>query len=229
MNVPEVRTVADVLDALPASGNVLVAGAGRETLGRFPVHLLRAAVGVDDAALLVTTEDAGDRLRRRVTDPRDGPDRSRVGVVDATPTGRRRVDRDANVWHASSPVDFNGAGGGIDRCYDRLEADGRDAVHLLYDTLTTPFLSADSETVVRFAHHVALQADDRTGIGLFPVHTNVTTERDVAHLKHLFDALVEVRKRGGGRQVRCSGVDGDWCNWYDLPEGDAVGEFTGVV
>lgn len=229
MNTSRAATVDDVLAALPAGGSVLLTGAGRETLGRLPARVLRAAVDAGDAALLVTTEDAGERVARRVTDPCDGPNRSRVGVVDATPSSRRRTDSTNRIWHASSPVDFNGTAAGIDRCFDALAAQGNDAVHVLYDTLTTPFLSADSSLVVRYAHHVSLQVADRAGIGLFPVHTNVTSDRDVARLKHLFDAQVEVRKLGGDRQVRCTGVAGDWRDWRDLRAGDADGGLAGIV
>ncbi|SNZ18048.1 hypothetical protein SAMN06269185_3216 [Natronoarchaeum philippinense] len=226
MSTPQTRTVGDVLAALPDNGSVLVSGAGRETLGRLPYQLLRSSVGVDDAAVIVTTEDAGDRLVRQFTNSGDSPARSRVGVVDATPSGHRQATPEDGIWSASSPVDFNGTGAGIDRCHDHLDGD---AVHLLYDTLTTPLLSADSETVARYAHHVSLRVDDSPGIGLFPIHTNVTSERDAARLKHLFDAHVEVRKCGGERQVRCSGVDNDWCGWQDLQDGDATTEFSGIV
>lgn len=229
MSASRTATVDDVLAALPSGGSVLLTGAGREALGRLPAQLLRAAVDPDDAALLVTTEDAGERVARRVTNPGDGPHRSRVGVVDATSSGRRGSDPADRIWHASSPVDFNGAAAGIDRCFDALAAQGHDAVHVLYDTLTTPFLSADSSTVARYAHHVSLQVADRPGIGLFPVHTNVTGDRDVARLKHLFDAAVEVRKSGGDRQVRCAGVEGDWRDWRDLQDGDASSGFAGIV
>jgi len=222
-------TVDEVLAALPCDGSVLLTGAGREALGRLPAQLLRAAVDPADAAVLVTTEDAGERVARRVTHPGDAPDRSRVGVVDATSSGRRGADPADRVWHASSPVDFNGTAAGIDRCYDALATQGHDAVHVLYDTLTTPFLSADSSTVARYAHHVSLQVADRTGIGLFPVHTNVTSDRDVARLKHLFDAVVAVRKSGGDRQVRCAGVECDWRDWRELRDGDVGSGFAGIV
>ena len=228
-SVSGVRTVAEVLEALPSGGSVLVAGASSETLGRLPYRLLRSATGATDGALLVTTDDPADRLVRRFTESPDAPDGARVGVVDATPNGRRHADADAGVWRVGSPVDFNGTGIGIDRCHRHLRTTGAERVHMLYDTLTTPFLSADSDTVVRYAHHLTLQAEDHDGIGLFPIQTNVTGDRDVARLKHLFDALVEVRKRGGTRQVRCSGVDGDWRDWYDLPDGDDAGEFAGLV
>jgi len=227
--VSAIATVDDVLAALPTDGNVVLTGASRETLGRIPARLLRSAVGVRDAALLVTTEDSGQQIARRVTGPADAPDRSRVGVVDATPTGRRRTDPAANLWHASSPVDFNGTCTAIERCFDKLEVQGHDDVHALYDTLTTAFLSADSSTAVRYAHYVSLQVADRSGIGLFPIHTNVTCTRDVARLKHLFDALVEVRKCGGERQVRCSGVEDDWRDWRDLRGDDADVGFSGIV
>jgi len=227
--VSAIATVDDVLAALPTGGNVVLTGASRETLGRLPGRLLRAAVGVHDAALLVTTEDSGRRFARRIVGPSDGPDRSRVGIVDAPPTGRRRTDPAANTWHVSSPVDFNGTATGIDRCFDKLAADGCQTVNVLYDTLTTPFLSADSSMAARYAHYVSLQVADREGIGLFPVHTNVTSDRDVERLKHLFDALVEVRKCGGGRQVRCSSVECDWSDWRDLRSGDADAGFTGIV
>lgn len=225
----QLRTVADVLSALPSGGSVLVTGASSETLGRLPYRLLRAATDARDGALLVTTDDPAERLVQRFADRSDGPHSARVGVVDATPCGYRRADAEEGVWYASSPVDFNGTGVGVDRCYQHLEQTGAATVNMLYDTLTTPFLSADSSTAFRFSHHLTLQAAEHDGIELFPVHTNVTTDRDVARLKHLFDALVEVRKRGGDRQVRCSGVEGDWHDWYRLPDGDVESDSAGIV
>lgn len=238
--MPEARTVADVLAALPTDGSVLVAGASEATIGRLPYRLLASAsAGGDrspddagpeaaDGAAVITTRESADRRARQFGELPGSPDRRLICGVDATPSGRRRADPDRGRWRAASPVDFDGTGAAVDRSLALLDERGAGAVHVLYDTLTTPLLSADSRIVARFAHHLTLQVADAGGIGIFPVRTNLTGDRDVARLKHLFDALVEVRRRGGERQVRCSGVGGDWREWHPM-DGDAASEFVGVV
>ena len=114
------------------------------------------------------------------------------------------------------------------RGYESLAVE-YDTVHLLFDTLTTPLVGADSSTLMRFAHQVMLEGGSTAGLQLFPVFTNVTATSDVTKLKHLSEGMIEVRKRGGKRQVRLRGSPETPAEWFDLAEYDSAFDIRGFV
>lgn len=204
-----------------AEPNVLVTGPAEKTVGDVPRRLLGTVRRDDDGVVLVTTETPGVVARQRLR--RDlGVDDARLGVVDCTPKDRSDSDPGDLLWRVSAPTDFTGAGIAIRECMDALAARGATAVHVLFETLSTLLVSVESEMVFRYAHHLTMRVGSRDGVGLFPVYTNVTTGTDLERLRHLFDAQVEVRQRGGQREVRCSGFEGTPTGW--LPLADAPGE-----
>ncbi|WP_256297042.1 DUF7504 family protein [Haloarchaeobius salinus] len=206
--------------------DLLVAGPSRETVRPVPTRILARAAGPADGAALVTTRDAARTLLDRVT--REVPDfeRGRLGVVDCTPTHDVvRANPSERHWSVPSPTDLTGASMAIDECLETLRELGTDRQHLLFDSLSTLLLSTDAETVFRYAHQVLLSGG-ATGLSLFPVYTNVTDGTDFERLKHLFDGMVRVRRRGGGREVRFVGMAGTPAGWVRL-EPDATSTDTG--
>ncbi|WP_257298597.1 hypothetical protein [Haloarchaeobius sp. FL176] len=200
--------------------DLLVAGPSRETVRPVPTRILAEAAEPGDGAALVTTRDAARTVLDRVV--RDVPslDRERLGVVDCTPTHDVvRANPRERHWSVPSPTDLTGGSMAINECLETLRDAGADRRHLLFDSLSTLLLSADAETVFRYAHQVLLSGG-ATGLSLFPVYTNVTDGTDFERLKHLFDGMVRVRRRGGGREVRFVGMDGTPAGWVRLDQAE---------
>lgn len=198
--------------------DLLVAGPSRETVRPVPTRILARAAEPGDGAALVTTRDAARTLLDRVT--RDVPalERDRVGVVDCTPTHDVvRANPRQRHWSVPSPTDLTGASMAITECLETLRDAGVERRHLLFDSLSTLLLSTDAETVFRYAHQVLL-AGGATGLSLFPIYTNVTDGTDFERLKHLFDGMVRVRRREGGREVRFAGMSGTPAGWVRLAD-----------
>jgi len=105
----------------------------------------------------------------------------------------------------------------INDCLETLQDAGVARRHLLVDSLSTLLLSTDAETVFRYAHQVLLSGG-ATGLSLFPVYTNVTDGTDFERLKHLFDGMVQVRRRRGSREVRFVGLEGVPAGWVRLAD-----------
>lgn len=223
-----VKDIDELRSAFPEDASILVTGACTETIGTLHQELLWSAVDDDEGAVIVTTEDAATQIRRRFDRSTAFAPTSGLAVVDETPKDRRHADPERNVWKTSSPVDFGGAMLALRRGYESLAIE-YDTVHLLFDTLTTPLLAADSTTVMRFAHQVMLEGGSKTGLQLFPVFTNVTSKSDVTKLKHLSEGMIEVRKRGGKRQVRLRGPPETPNEWFDLPEQESEHDVRGFV
>lgn len=196
--------------------NVLVSGPSEKTLGEVPERLVRTVCGPDDAVLLVTTETPAIVARQQVRRELDVDDL--FGVVDCTPKDQGDSSPEDLVWRVSSPTDFTGAGIAIRECMDALADRGATAVHVLFETLSTLLVSVESEMVFRYAHHMTMRVGSRNGVGFFPVYTNVTTGTDLERLKHLFDAQVEVRRRGGRQEIRCSGFGETPTGWLPLAD-----------
>jgi hypothetical protein len=215
-----VHAGVDLGDLLSASGGavetVLVAGPTRESVGRVPERLLGAAVAEGDGAVAVTTERRADSAVDRLG--RAGVPDERQGVVDCTDAGHGlRSDADGLRWGVPSPTEFTGTGIAVSECLDALADRGVGVVHLLYDSLSTPLVATDAETVWIHAHQLVTRGD-RQGVAVFPVYTNLTGGRDRARLEHLCDAAVEVRRREGDRHVRVTGTDRGRGEWRPLPD-----------
>ncbi|WP_440989196.1 DUF7504 family protein [Haloarchaeobius baliensis] len=198
--------------------DLLVAGPSRETVRPVPTRILAAAADPADGAALVTTRDAARTLLDRVGMEVPALERDRIGVVDCTPTHDVvRANPRERHWSVPSPTDLTGASMAINECLETLREAGVARRHLLVDSLSTLLLSTDAETVFRYAHQVLLSGG-ATGLSLFPVYTNVTDGTDFERLKHLFDGLVRVRRRDGGREVRFVGMEGVPAGWVRLAD-----------
>lgn len=200
---------------VPTHESVLVTGPSEHTLDGVVPRLVETRAE-PAGGLVVTTRDGAVELtsgRRKCLDAfADG----RVGVVDCTPGTTTGVDRDRLHWRVTAPTEFTGIGMAISDGLDELAERGVDTPWVVFDTLSTAFVSADSTDVLRFAHAVHAQVTARGGIGVFPVYTNVTTGTDLERCKHLANAHVAVRKRGGARRMRVRGSSTAPDGWRPL-------------
>jgi hypothetical protein len=119
-------------------------------------------------------------------------------------------------WQVTSPSDLTGIGIAIAECLGALSRRGAAQTHVLFDSLSTQFIAIDDRKIWQFAHQLTFQRGFPSGLGVYPVYTNTTAERDLERMKHLADGLIEVRKRGGARQVRCRGFEGSANGWTTL-------------
>ncbi|WP_435359238.1 DUF7504 family protein [Haloarchaeobius sp. DFWS5] len=209
----------DVLsdETLARHRNLLVAGPSPETVRTVPSRLLDRAAEPGDGAVLVTTRDAPRTVLDRMSRAATTLGRDRLGVVDCTPTHDvvRSSPRDLH-WSVPSPTDLTGTSMAVHECLETLWKRDVDRRHLVFDSLSTLLVSADSETVTRYAHQLLLLSESREACTLFPIYTNVTDGTDFERLKHLFDGMIRVRRRNGQRQVRCVGIDGAPTGWMTL-------------
>ncbi|WP_435333592.1 DUF7504 family protein [Haloarchaeobius sp. TZWWS8] len=211
--------LSDVLSEglLARNRDLLVAGPSPETVRTIPERLLGLAADAGDGAVVVTNRDAAETMADRLVGQVPALDRERTGIVDCTPTHDvGRATPDDLRWSVPSPTDLTGANMAVHDCMETLWSRGVSARHLMFDSLSTLLVSADSGTVTRYAHQLLLLASSHDGVSLFPVYTNMTEGTDFERLKHLFDGLVLVRRRGGGRQIRCVGIDGAPAGWLTV-------------
>lgn len=212
------ETIADVLPPRGrlAGSDVLVAAPTGDSLRGIPERVLTAGAGPGDGAVVVSTRHRGSVVDERLAD-RTPLSADRIGVVDCTPGGNgRRRNGDDLKWAVNSPGDLTGSGIAVEECVSALGNRGIDRVHVLFDTLSTLLVSVEVGAVLQYVHHLTTGAEPPAGIGVYPVHTNVLDERDLARLEHLFDASVEVRRRDGARQVRRRGFDAPLSEWVPL-------------
>jgi len=212
------------VDGVAEGTDVLVAGPSAEAVRGIPESILESAGGVRDGALAVTTRGPGEVVAEKLA-AIDCFDGDLVGVVDCSPHGDPPVDDWRPLYQrVSSPGDLTGGSMAVVDSLETLGERGADRVHLLYDSLSTVFISSSTSAAVRYVHQVTLQRGYPRGVGVYPVYTDVTTDRDLERLKHFADALVEVRIRGRARQVRCRGIDAGPGTWttMDAPVGERV-------
>lgn len=206
-------------DALAPGTSVLITGATEGTVGDLPSRLFSARAGPGVGGVLVTTRGAATELAGTVATPLDAFEDELAALVDCTPrAGLGTATPGDLVWEASSPTAFSTIGGAIERSLAALTERGATAGYVLFDTLTTPLLTADPDLVARFAHGVVRVIAAADAVGLFPVYTNTTKERALERLRHLFDAQIQVRTSGGRREIRPRGLSGVPAEWVAIAD-----------
>lgn len=214
-----------IRDIVPVSGDdsgidVLVAGQSPEVLRGIPESIVEAGVTPSGCALSVTTRDPGGIVADRLAGL-NGLDRRRIAVVDCTASaGGPPRDGPAIYRFLDDPTDLTGIAMAVTDCLERLARNGLDHTHLVFDSLSTVFLSTASPQAVRFFHQLIVQRGFPRGCGVFPIYTNMTSDRDLERMKHVVDALIEVRRRDGTRQVRCRGKRIEESVWQALDGGN---------
>lgn len=212
---------------VPVRSSVLVTGPSEDTLDGVVEHLVGTRSG-PAGGLVVSTRDGTVDLH----EPRHGALTSfadgAAGLVDCTPGASTVADRERLRWRVSSPTAFTSIGMAVSDGLAALAERGVDVPWVVFDTLSTPFVSTDATDVVRFAHAVHAQVTARGGVAVFPVHTNVTTGTDLERCKHLANVQVDVRKRGGRRRARVRGLEPTPAEWMPLGSTAAAAPDAGV-
>jgi hypothetical protein len=206
---------------VPTRSSVLVTGPSEDTLDGVVEHLVGTRSGPAGGLVVSTrdgTVDLHEARHEALTSFADGA----AGLVDCTPGTSTGADRGQLRWRVSSPAAFTSIGMAISDGLTALAERGVEVPWVVFDTLSTPFVSADATDVLRFAHAVHAQVTTRGGIAVFPVYTNVTTGTDLERCKHLANLQVDVRKRDGRRWARTGGVGSAPAGWLPLGSTDAA-------
>lgn len=213
--------------ALDGASNVLVTGPSRKTVRGVPTALLDTAANDGDGAVAVTTSESPrtvlDRLEREVADL----ERDRIGVVDCTPKdATMRSNPNALHWSIPSPMDLTGSSMAVHECLETLFERGVSTRHVHYDSLSRLLLGGDRDAVGRYVHQLLVLTHAPDALGVYPVYTNMTDEDDLTALTHLFDGVVEVRRHGGNRELRCRGLADATSTWTRIgpPTPDRIGD-----
>jgi uncharacterized membrane protein len=210
---------------VPPHTSVLVTGRSSDTVDGVARELV-ASRQEPAGGVLVSTRDPSVDLVTGTESVLDCFDDARTGVVDCTPgRGTSFAGRDALTWNVSSPTAFTGIAVAVSECLATLRERGVATPWVVFDSLSTLLVSADSTDVVRFAHALHAQVTVAGGIAVFPVHTNVTNGTDLERCKHVANVQVDVRKRAGTREYRVRGLDDGPASWQAL---DETGPVTGV-
>ena len=203
--------------ALANASNVLVTGPSREAVRGVPTTLLDTIADDADGAVAVTTSESPRTVLDRIDREVAGIDRDRVGVVDCTPKDAVvRSNTDALHWSMPSPMDMTGSSMAVHECLETLFERGVSTRHLHYDTLSRLLMSGEREAVARYAHQLLVLTHAPGALGVYPVYTNMTDDDDLATLTHLFDGVVEVRRKSGERQLRCRGLTDASSEWVAI-------------
>lgn len=206
------QTITDLIpEGVPRNGrSVLFTAPTPKVLGDLPRRALADRIGGEEALIAASTRESAPTMERTLsaagmTDP--------VGVIDATPKrDDARDDPDRLRWTVLSPGDLTGTSIVMEKGLSAL-GDRVAGCHLLYDSLSSTMKSADADRVVRFVDHVNQMTG---GVNAYVAHSAVLTDLEMARLKTAMDAAVEVRKKGGDRQVRCRRLPGAPGNWTTL-------------
>lgn len=103
-----------------------------------------------------------------------------------------------------------------------LRRRGIDRPWLVVDTPSPLFGSLDSSTLVRFCHSLASTVEHHGGIGCFVANDAASTVGHLERLKHLSDGTLEMRRAGGGYEIRRRGF-GDRGEGWQAFEDEALG------
>lgn len=212
---------------VPTRSSVLVTGPSEDTLDGVVEHLVGTRAG-PAGGLVVSTRDGTVDLHEARHEALTSFAEGAAGLVDCTPGTSTGVDRERLRWRVSSPTAFTSIGMAVSDGLAALAERGVEVPWVVFDTLSTPLVSADATDVLRFAHAVHAQVTTRGGVAVFPVYTNVTTGTDLERCKHLANVQVDVRKRGGRRRARVHGIESAPAGWLPLGSTDAIARDVGA-
>jgi hypothetical protein len=216
-------SLADVLppERLRPGQSVLVAGPSMVGKDRVAYALLGDAPATDGESVCVSTSDPASYVRERYR-TLAGADAADLRVVETTgapgrgsteASGRDRdgagAGDDAGTWHVSSPGDLTGIGVAVSKAVSDVPDARLRRSRFLLDNLSTLLLYADAGTVYRFVHTLLGRVKGVDGHAIGVLHTDALEGGTEERLVGLFDAVVDVRTRGGGAtEVRVRGLDG---------------------
>jgi hypothetical protein len=122
---------------------------------------------------------------------------ARGGIV---AIGQQQGDGDANwrVATVENPSDLTGIGIELSELLSTIAgAAGDEPLSVCFDSITSLLQYADLQRTFRFLHVVTGRIKTVGGVGHFHIDPAAHTDQELATLKGLFDAVVEVDEDGG--------------------------------
>lgn len=189
---PELRelgSVSNVLLLAPSIGSV-ESDACHTLLGQTPPESTNV-LGV------TFTQTPAERVERW-QEHADGPP-ARGGIVAVGQTGS---DVDEHAWaikEVENPTDLTGVGIELSELLSGMAAvaeEENETIVACFDSVTSLLQYADLQRTFRFLHVVTGRIKSVDGLGHFHVDPAAHSEQDLATIRGLFDAVVEVNEDG---------------------------------
>jgi KaiC/GvpD/RAD55 family RecA-like ATPase len=191
--------LSPALDAEVQPGtNVLVSGPPMTGKRELIFELLAQGTEAGEAAIVVTTKDAADRVLdnyREHTDIEGKP----VAVVDCVTRqqGVGEVRDDERIKYTSSPVDMTGIGIKLSEFLEFFYQDrGVERTRIALHSLSTLLMYSDLQTVFRFLHVFTGRIQSVDGLGLFAIDATAHDDQTMNTLKQLFDGIIRTHEDG---------------------------------
>ena len=129
---------------------------------------------------------------------RAGEPPARGGIV-AIGQQQAEEDVDWRVATVENPSDLTGIGIELSELLSRIAgaADDDEPLTVCFDSITSLLQYADLQRTFRFLHVVTGRIKTAGGVGHFHIDPAAHTDQELATLKGLFDAIVEVDEDGG--------------------------------
>ncbi|MFB6312215.1 MAG: hypothetical protein ABEH64_13660 [Salinirussus sp.] len=147
--------------------------------------------------LSVTFVDSPTELVTRWDDVAgSGP--ARGGIVAVGQSDAGRTEGEWRVATVENPSDLTGIGIELSELLSRMaeSADDDEPIVVCFDSITSLLQYADLQRTFRFLHVVTGRVKTVGGVGHFHVDPEAHSNQDIATLKGLFDAVVEVDDEG---------------------------------
>jgi hypothetical protein len=187
--------------ALDPGSSLLVSGPAFSGQQDVLFDVLAAGGNPDEGALVVTTDLAGERVRRAYRDRTGGGDD--LYVVDARGGATGTQSGGERLQTVSSPGDLTGIGINVVRCLRALRDRGVDRVRIGLHSISTLVQYLDHVTVFQFLHTLVgrVQATDHMLVASL---VDGPDERTFATVGSMFDVLLQIREQDDGLESRVS-------------------------
>lgn len=215
-DVPEVLADARI-DALPAGTNLLIAGPTRTKKQVLALDVLAADDGVNQPAILVSTDTSANKLLEQFQTALDG-DLPRTYVVDCTGnTDTAALPSGVHVEEVSSAGDLTGIGVGVAKSMQAIGDDAADGLRLAHISLSTLLQYTDENRVFEFCHVVSGRIAAANYLGVWTLSTDAHDPTTVNTLRGRFEYVAEIREADDGhRDMRVLGGPDEWRQWKAL-------------
>lgn len=199
--------------------SILVSGPSMTGKDRLVLQSLATGTEHGEAAVVVTTERAGEDTLTDIESFASDIDRSQLAAIDCrSGSGRdeRELDGGAFVYSVSDPSDLTGIGIGITRSFDRMRGRGLSAGRTAVTSLSTMIRYSDRKTVFKFCHVLSQRLDSTEFLGFFTLNSGAHDDQTIQVIKQAFDANIEIRETDGDRQARVRGLDAGSSEWTTI-------------
>lgn len=203
------------IESVPAGTNLLVQGPPMTRKHELLFELLAEGHRHDESGLLVSTDEAADRLRTDVLP--DRIDHQQLAIVDCVTRQRgQSADADANTCFVPSPADLTGIGMQVTQLIELIRTDGIGQYRLGIDSVSTLLAYTSTKKLFRFFHVLSARLASSDGLGVYVAHTESGADDDLTQLLSLFDGIAETRRGDDGIELRVRGVTDAPTPWQPL-------------